>query len=30
MASFALEHLTFSYPGQTRPALDDQIGRAHV
>ena len=23
MASFALEHLTFSYPGQTRPALDD-------
>ena len=23
MASFALEHLTFTYPGQTRPALDD-------
>ena len=23
MASFALEHLTFAYPGQTRPALDD-------
>ena len=23
MASFALEHLTFIYPGQTRPALDD-------
>ena len=23
MASFALKHLTFSYPGQTRPALDD-------
>lgn len=23
MASFALEHLTFSYPGQARPALDD-------
>ena len=23
MASFALEHLTFSYPGQTRSALDD-------
>ena len=23
MASFALEHLTFTYPGQTRPALSD-------
>lgn len=23
MASFALEHLTFTYPGQTRPALAD-------
>ena len=23
MASFALEHLTFTYSGQTRPALDD-------
>ena len=23
MAPFALEHLTFTYPGQTRPALDD-------
>ena len=27
MASFALEHLTFSYPGQTRPALDDLTAR---
>ncbi|MFR0796685.1 MAG: hypothetical protein ACLSHG_10710 [Oscillospiraceae bacterium] len=28
MASFALEHLTFTYPGQTRPALSDLRSRS--